>query len=240
MKIFEIYEHLNKIAPFDTQEEWDNSGLLVGSFESEFEQIYLSLDIDSELVDKIKPNSLLITHHPLIFKGLKVMNFAKYPSGIIAEMIKKNISLISMHTNFDKAVLNRYFVTEILGFDISRSDEFLIYCDVNLNFKELVDLVKDRLNLNQIRTVYAKDEIKTIAICTGSGADLMPYVKADVLLTGDIKYHQALEARENLLNLIDINHYESEQYFGESLAKYLQNLGVLIIISNSKNPFTHF
>ena len=87
--------------------------------------------------------------------------------------------------------------------------------------------------------VYAKDEISKICICTGSGADLMQDVKADAFLTGDLKYHQALYAKENGLNLIDINHYESERYFSDFLAKYLQNLKIEVIISNSKNPFTY-
>ena len=60
-----------------------------------------------------------------------------------------------------------------------------------------------------------------------------------MFLTGDIKYHQALEAAHNNLNLIDIGHFESERYFGESLAKYLQNLAIPTIISNSKNPFSY-
>ena len=64
-------------------------------------------------------------------------------------------------------------------------------------------------------------------------------VRADVFLTGDIKYHQALEAAHNNLNLIDIGHFESERYFGKSLAKYLQNLAIPTIISNSKNPFSY-
>ena len=71
MKISEIYAILDEIAPFCDQESWDNSGLILGDFKSECERIYLSLDLDSALVENAKPNSLFITHHPLIFKGLK-------------------------------------------------------------------------------------------------------------------------------------------------------------------------
>ena len=239
MKIAEIYKILDEICPFASQESWDNSGLQVGSFDSEFERIYLSLDIDSELLQNVLPNSLIITHHPLIFKGLKSLDYSLYPSSLIREMMIKNISLISLHTNADLAFLNEKFVTQVLRLEISSKEGFLIYADVKMKFSELCKFVKGKLGLENLRAVYAKDEISKICICTGSGADLMQDVKADAFLTGDLKYHQALYAKENGLNLIDINHYESERYFSVFLAKYLQNLKIEVIISNSKNPFTY-
>ncbi|MGH1600677.1 Nif3-like dinuclear metal center hexameric protein [Campylobacter majalis] len=240
MKISEIYKFLDEIAPFNTQEVWDNSGLLVGSFDDEIERIYLALDIDSEFLQNAMPNSLIIAHHPLIFKGLKSLDFTRYPSNLINLMIKKNISLIAAHTNYDKAVLNEYFVSEVLGLKITQKDEFLAYTDVDMSFDELVKFVKAKMNLEILRCVRAKERVKRIAVCTGSGGDMINLVKADAFLTGDLKYHQALEAKENLLNLIDIGHYESEAYFGASLAKYLQNFKIEVIISNSKNPFTYY
>ena len=113
MKIAEIYKILDEICPFASQEPWDNSGLQVGSFDSEFERIHLSLDLDSELLQNVLPNSLIITHHPLIFKGLKSLDYSLYPSSLIREMMIKNISLISLHTNADLAFLNEKFVTQV-------------------------------------------------------------------------------------------------------------------------------
>ncbi|CAD7286491.1 Nif3-like dinuclear metal center hexameric protein [Campylobacter suis] len=240
MKIAEIYDFLDKLSPFDTQESWDNSGLLVGSFYDEVQRIYLSLDIDTNLVQNALPNSLIIAHHPLIFKGLKSLDFTRYPSNLINLMIKKNISLIAAHTNYDKAVLNEYFVSEVLGLKISQKDEFLAYAEVDMSFDELVKFAKVKMGLENLRCVRAKERVKRIAVCTGSGVDLIPFVKADAFLTGDLKYHQALEAKENLLNLIDIGHFESEAYFGASLKKYLQNFKIEVIISDFKNPFTHY
>ena len=126
MKIAEIYKILDEICPFASQESWDNSGLQVGSFDSEFERIYLSLDIDSELLQNVLPNSLIITHHPLIFKGLKCLDYSLYPSSLIREMMIKNISLISLHTNADLAFLNEKFATQVLGLEISSKDGFFI------------------------------------------------------------------------------------------------------------------
>lgn len=67
MKLKEIYEILDTLSPFSLQEKWDNAGLLVGSYEDEIEDIYISIDLDEELVSNLKENSLIITHHPLIF-----------------------------------------------------------------------------------------------------------------------------------------------------------------------------
>ena len=96
MKIKDIYEFLNSISPFELQEKWDNSGLLVGNMEDKFENIYLSMDLDLELVDKIKPNSLIITHHPLIFNGLKRINYDTYSTKILKTL--KAISILILST----------------------------------------------------------------------------------------------------------------------------------------------
>lgn len=239
MTIAEIYQILDEISPFCDQESWDNSGLLLGSMDDKFSQIYTSLDCDSKMIAKIPSNSLLITHHPLIFKGLKKVD-NKFPCNILCEMIKKEIFLISMHTNFDKHCLNRYFVTEILELEVDEIDEFIIYANVNMKFVDFVKLVAKKLNLSQIRAVKSHEFIKKVAICTGSGADLINKINADCFITGDLKYHTALECYENRLSLIDIGHFESERYFGECLAKLLQKKQITAIIQSSINPFNYY
>ncbi|TQR33067.1 Nif3-like dinuclear metal center hexameric protein [Campylobacter sp. MIT 99-7217] len=241
MKIAEIYEFLDRLSPFETQETWDNSGLLLGSLEDEVERIYLSLDIDEKLIEKAEENSLFITHHPLIFKGLKDLANEHYPRKFIKDMLAKNLSLISMHTNYDLSHLNAYFVKEILGFENFIQDKFLIYVDLDLSFTELCKHVKFALQVPYLKTSFSgKEKINRIAICTGSGGDLLPLVKADCFLSGDFKYHQAFEAISNDLSLIDLGHFESERCFANSLAKYLQNFPIKVIISVSKNPFQYF
>lgn len=237
MKIAEIYQILDEIAPFEAQESWDNSGLLLGNMDDKFDRIYASIDLDSNLIQKIEKNSLVITHHPLIFKGLKSLNPSVYPSNLIYEIIKKDIKLISMHTNFDKFVLNKFVASEILGYEITEIRDFLVFFEVNKSFDEFVKEIKQKLKISNLRVVKAGEFIKTATLCTGSGADLLGSFKSDCFLTGDIKYHSALESLENKISLIDINHFESEAYFGQSLAKNLQKYNLNIIITNSINPF---
>ncbi len=244
MKLQEIYDVLNEISPFELQEKWDNAGLLVGSFEDEIKNIYISIDLDEELVNSIKEKSLIITHHPLIFSGLKKVNYNTYSTKLLKELIKKDICLISMHTNIDKTHLNKYVTEDILGFKVDNSKEFISYCDVNMNFDELVKLVSSKLDLKITKVVKCNDFIKKIAIVTGAGMSLIDEVKADCFLTGDIKYHDAMEAKARGLSLIDIGHYESERYFSTLLegllSEYLKKNKLKAIITASKNPFEFF
>ncbi|ACZ12669.1 Nif3-like dinuclear metal center hexameric protein [Sulfurospirillum deleyianum] len=238
MRLGDIYDYLDALSPFSTQASWDNSGLLIGSRDDVIERIYLSLDSDTSLLEEVVENSLIITHHPLIFSGLKQLDFNRYPSSLIQTMVQKKIALIAMHTNFDLSHLNPY-VASLLGFKLLRCEGFVCYYEVNQPFEEFVLHVKSVFQLEHVRIVQAKEWIKTCAITTGSGGDLIRMIEADCFLSGDFKYHQALEAKENKLSLIDIGHFESERYFPECLALHLKNFPLQAIMSNSKNPFQY-
>ena len=239
MKISEIYHFLNELSPFELQESWDNSGLLVGDFSQEISQIALSIDVDEALIDSLEENTLLITHHPIIFGGLKQLEFSKYPANLIQKMIRKNISNIAMHTNFDQTHLNEYVASEIMGYKIIKKDGFVAYLEVNEDFDTFAKNVASAFNLPHARCVKCSDEVKTVALTTGSGCSLMRSIEADCFLTGDIKYHDAMEAKSINLSLIDIGHYESEHFFAQILEKHLKNLGLKVIIASSENPFTY-
>ena len=239
MKISEIYAFLDALSPFALQESWDNSGLQIGDFNQEIEKIVLSIDVDEMLIDSMEENSLLITHHPLIFGGLKQLDFGKYPANLIRKMVQKNISNISMHTNFDKTHLNEYVVTEILGYEIAQKDGFVAYFDIDEDFDIFASNVASAFSLPHVKCVKNSGSVKRVALTTGSGGSLIKSINAECFLTGDIKYHDAMEAKSINLSLIDIGHFESEHFFAEILLKHLKNLGLEAIISSSKNPFTY-
>lgn len=238
MRLGDIYDYLDTLSPFSTQASWDNSGLLIGQKSDEIEHLYLSLDVDSALLDEVPENALIVTHHPLIFAGLKQLNFAKYPSSLIQKMVQKKISLIAMHTNFDLSHLNAYVVSK-LGFTISESQEYVAYFDVNMSFEDLSTHVKRVFGIDNLRVVKASSWVRRCALTSGSGGDLIAKINADCFLSGDLRYHQALEAKENNLSLMDIGHFESERYFPECLAENLKNFPLKAIMSNSKNPFEY-
>ncbi len=239
MKLKEIVEIVDSISPFETQEEWDNSGLVLGDLERDVGGVYVALDADNFAIDDIPNNSCLIVHHPPIFKGLKELTTTSYPSNMLLKAVKKDISIIAMHTNYDKSHLNRYVTERVLGYSVESCDEFVCYFEVDKSFDEFAKEVAEKLNISTLKMVKRCDKVKRVAITTGSGADLIPLAKADCFLTGDIKYHQAKDAYESGMSLIDIGHFESEIFFVNSLQKELQNKGINAIIANSINPYSY-
>lgn len=239
MTVREIYTYLDELSPLSLQEKWDNSGLLVGDWAQTISTVVLSIDLDEALIDLIPENALVITHHPIIFGGLKQLTFNQYPAKLIAPMIRKNITNIAMHTNFDQTHLNDYVATHVLGYPIIAKEGFISYLGVDETYDAFAAKIKMALGLPHTRGVKCHEHIRTCALVTGSGASLMRNIEAECFLTGDIKYHDAMEAKALGLSMIDIGHYESERYFGEVLGGYLEKLGLNVIISPSKNPFTY-
>jgi len=237
MTLQQIYNHLDQISPFELQEKWDNSGLIVGEMEREVGDIVLSLDIDAETIAEAAEGTLFIVHHPLIFSGLTELDFAKYPSNLLEKMILKKQACIAMHTNFDKSHLNRYVFEKILGFKMQSQEAFVCVAKGEWKYQELLSLLREKLGLPTLKVIGKKEIIRSIALTTGSGASLIDEIEADCFLTGDIKYHDAMKALSEDLMMVDIGHYESECFFGEILYEELKILGILAIITKSKNPF---
>jgi len=237
MKLQEIYDFLDTISPFELQEKWDNSGLIVGDMHREVPQIVIALDIDEAMIDEAKEGTLFVVHHPLIFDKLAQLDFSKYPSNLIEKMILKKHSLIALHTNFDQTHLNRYVFEKILGFKTESEAPFVCSTKGEWNYKELLQLLKEKFDLPTLKVVGKKEKITSIALTTGAGASLIDKVDADCFLTGDIKYHDAMKALSEGLMMVDIGHYESEKFFAQILYDELKVLPLLAIIANSKNPF---
>jgi dinuclear metal center YbgI/SA1388 family protein len=243
MLVADIYAFLDSVSPFDLQEKWDNSGLLVGNMNDEVNKVYISIDLDEHMIDSCESNSLIITHHPLIFSPLRSVNYDSYSTKLLKKLIQKNLVLICMHTNIDKTHLNRYVAITVLGLDVIDSEDYVCYAKVNKDFDEFSKEVSSKLGLEYIKRVKCSDFIKKVALVTGAGMSLINEVDADCFLTGDIKYHDAMEAKSRGISLIDIRHYESEQHFSPLMLglvkEYLKKNDLQAIISASKNPFEY-
>ena len=103
MKLFEITDYLESIAPLNYQEDYDNSGLIVGDRNDEITAALVALDCTEQIVDEAiaKHCDLIITHHPIVFKGLKKFNGKTYVERVVLKAIKNNIALYAIHTNLD-------------------------------------------------------------------------------------------------------------------------------------------
>ncbi|TLD87031.1 Nif3-like dinuclear metal center hexameric protein [Helicobacter sp. MIT 05-5294] len=238
-RIAEILSFLDSLSPFELQESWDNSGLILGSPNQEFDKVYLSLEVTCEVLEQMDKDSLLITHHPLIFSPLKTLVFDHYPAKLLQLAIHKNIQLIAMHTNFDKTHFGKYIVQEILKISEFEQKDFVVYLKWHDTLESLCKLLKEKFALSWLKiTKSSNPHCQNIALVTGSGGGFVRSLEAiDCLITGDIKYHEAMEAKARNLHLIDCGHYELESYFGEILLPFLTNQGYKAIILDSQNPF---
>ena len=236
MKLANILATLDEISPLSLAASWDNVGLLVGAPDSEVCEVVLSLECTQDVLNLMQKDSLLIVHHPLIFKPIKNLNFDNWQAKLIRTMVQKNISLIAMHTNFDITHLNKAFA-KLLGLE-GVSQGVVYQASFNSTFNNLCYIVKQKLSLKNFSAVLPKNDIvNSVAVICGSGGDFMDSVKADVLITGDVKYHQAISAQERGLGVIDATHYASEKHFAPLMQGILSENGIKSVIINSYSPF---
>lgn len=233
VKLEHILALINTIAPFDIAEDWDNCGLQAGNLNQEVKKIIIGLDVSIPLMNAAKESrcDLVLTHHPLMLRPEKKIDFNKMPGKAIEIAARERISIISAHTNLDKANdgLNDYFAAK-LGMQKTKvfyvetlpavlEDEIIGIgrigsLEKKTSLIQLAKTIKEKLVLNHLRITGNMDlPISTIAVCTGSGGSLVDvFVRsnADVYITGDIKYHEARLIEENSKALIDVGHFGSE------------------------------
>ena len=247
MTVASIYEILDSLSPFSLQAKWDNSGLNLGCLDSVFQEIYLSLELDWKVLESISDDSLLIVHHPLIFSPLKSLDTSQYPGNLIQAAIKKNIALIAMHTNFDLSHLNEAFAASLgldsLGFSLEASQEFsLIYKPSSaIMLASLASHIKAALSLEVLRYSGEVDSVinRIFITCGSNAASYRLASRGDCIITGDLKYHDAMMANSLGISFIDVPHFESECIFGGLLQGLLKKQGLQARIANSHNPFRY-
>jgi len=230
MKFNDIIEILKDGLKLKQQENWDNSGLQIGNLNSDIKKVMLTLDLDKEAVQFAIENkiTLIITHHPFIFNNIKSIDFNTYDGQLIRDLIISNINVYSMHTSLDMAEYGvNYELASKLG--INSYDILQIIDDNDLsgyggisniepiNIIEYSNFVKKSLNCNFIKLFCDNDKkvIERVAFCGGSGSEFIEDAinkKADLYITGDIKYHQAQDALKNNLAIIDAGHYYTEYH----------------------------
>lgn len=238
MTLGEIYDYLDHISPFDLQEKWDNSGLLIGGRDDEIAHIILALDVTSELIETLQPKTLIIAHHPMIFSPMKNLDTANVTASMITQMIRQGVSHIAMHTNIDKTHLNRYVATQVLGWKVDHEASFVCMMSPDITFEAMVAHVKKVFSLDNVTVIPPKRPLKQIALTTGSGGSLIAGLEADLFITGDLKYHEAMVAYEKGMGVIDVTHYASERFFGLALIDELKTLPINVTIRETKNPMT--
>ena len=239
-----IAQTLEQFAPRELQESYDNAGLQCGMPHQEVSRVLTCLDITEQVVEEAHQQNcqLIISHHPLLFHGVKVINpEADYISRILMAAIRYGIGIYSAHTNLDKAEGGmNHSLAALLGMtDVQSMSE----CGVigrlprPMTADELLHHIRQTLHGASLRynrdayaafgsgTSYAHPAsgvLRHLALCTGSGADFIDEARslhADAYLTGEMHYHSCFGHPDLLI--IEAGHYETEQHAPQLIADIL-------------------
>ena len=334
MKLNDLIKKIENKYPLNLAYDWDNVGLLVGDFDSEIKKVLVSLEANEKVIEEAieKKVDLIVTHHPFIFRKMNKINTKDLKGRLIHKLIKNDIALYSMHTNFDIAFdgLNDYFM-EVMGFenckilDVTNSEtlyKLAVYTPMtheiivreafnssgigtfrpadnsnpfigeigkieevkevkietivtnsllqktiakmikahpyeevaydvyklenkgkSVGLGRLCDKIKLKLNMDHIRVVgELNTKIKKVAVVTGAGSDMVGLAKSkncDVIITGDVKYHEAQDALDMNMCIVDCGHFDTENIFKDVMKRFLDTIESVEIIRSeiNLNPF---
>lgn len=238
----DIYNFIDSIAPFNTQEEWDNSGLLVGDENANVIKIIFALDATEDVINQaVKAGAnLIITHHPVIFRPISSVN----QDSLAYKLIKNDISIICAHTNYDKAangvndiLCNIVELENIVHIENACLNVGRLKTEMNSN--DFVQFIKSKLS-GTVRYNSVEKSVKKVAVCSGSGSDYLPLAKelnCDALLSGDGSHHDFLDANEMGISLICAGHFETEIIAIEPLKNIIEKeFNVDCVLATQSSP----
>ncbi|NJJ34961.1 Nif3-like dinuclear metal center hexameric protein [Clostridioides difficile] len=363
MLLKSLTRKIEKKYPLNLAEDWDNVGLIVGDFDMDVKKVLVSLEANENVIDEAisKNIDLIVTHHPFIFGKINKINSADLKGRLIQKLIKNDIALYSMHTNFDIAFdgLNDYFM-EIMEFgnskvlDVTESEtlyKLAVYVpcnysdelkrvlsnsgaghignysdcafsiegegqfkplegsnpflgsindievvnevkietvvpqkllggvissmldahpyeevaydlyklenkgktfglgrvsrlDESMTLEDLSNKIKEKLNMKHIRVVgKLNTNITKVAVVTGAGSEFVKKAKrqgAEVLITGDVKYHEAQDALDIGMCIVDCGHFDTEDIFKDVMKRFLRDFNEIEVIKSDVylNPFS--
>lgn len=227
MRVKEIAEVLEQFAPLPLQESYDNAGLQLGNPEAGVHAVLLCLDVTAEVLEEAirRKCDLIVSHHPLIFHGLKNLTGADETQRIVMRALSEGIAIYSAHTNLDSTwngvsheMAHMLGVTDIEVLDPIAGNPHAglgVVGNITPTPKlELLRRIKEKFGVESLRYSSQSNQIvvKRIALCGGSGASLIKRAiasGADLYVTGDVKYHDFASYGTDIV-IADIGHYESE------------------------------
>ena len=228
----DIYDIIDSFAPFDTAEEWDNAGLLVGDGNAGVTKVLLSLDITNGVVEEAKEcgAQLIISHHPIIFgSGLKRLA----ASSPVYRAAAYGVACICAHTNLDKSPVFgvNTVLAEAAGLQncrVSEKNEILFLADTpeKCSPEELAAQIKQRMGLCGVAFTRSGGDVGKVGICSGGGGSEIYSAAAEgcsAFITGEIKHHELVFANENGVSTFILGHYASEDVVLEPLGQRLHS-----------------
>lgn len=256
MTVKDIASAIEEFAPLCLQEDYDNAGLQVGDPGRAVNAVMLCLDVTAEVLEEAKRRQcgMIVSHHPLIFRGLKSLTGADETQRIAIEALKAGVSIYAAHTNLDSAwngvshemahMLGVKDLRVLVPSKLNPGAGIGVVGDVNPAPKlEFLRKVKEKFGVRALR--YSSQSkaivVKRVALCGGSGASFMREAidaGADIYITGDVKYHDFAGFGNDIV-IADIGHYESElcsmKIFSRIIRQQYPEL-VVYFSEDQKNP----
>ena len=226
-----IMNALERIAPRRLAEDWDNPGLLVGSYAQKVGRVLVALDVDDAVVAEAieRKVDMIVAHHPAIFRGMKQLRTDLPLGRRLAALLTHGIAVAAAHTNLD---ITRGGVNDVLAerLGLEKLSTFITTAQADGSAESLGRIgtlpapvaiddfahsVRERLGVSHVCLVRAADRpVRRVAVVGGAGAEFIDTAVrrgADVYITGDVKYHEAQRAAEQGMHLIDAGHFGTER-----------------------------
>ena len=227
----DIYSYIDTLAPFSTAMNFDNAGLLVGSGAQTVTKGLITLDITHEAVSRAEEigAELLVSHHPVIFSPLKKLSAESVPYRLVGN----GMAAICAHTNLDMAAAGVNFclaqklsLRNVRGVSEFCPGAYILWegeLPEPMDPERFASYVKEKLGCQAVELAAGKEQIRTVGLCSGAGAEYMDELEnAQAFLTGEVKHHEWLAAREKEITLVCAGHYSTEVVVLEPLGASLR------------------
>ena len=260
MIVDDIVNIIESAAPLRWQEEWDNSGLQVGNRNAEVQSVLLTTDVTEAVVaEAIKVGcQMIISHHPLLFHGLKQVCGQNPQARCVETAIRHDIAIYSAHTSMDswlhgvsgrmaeKIGIKEYQLLNVAGGAVCESEGKESFglgvigeLPEAMTTEAFVQMVKAAFDAPVLRYVDGgKKDIKKVALCGGAGAEFVEEAirqGADAFITADVRYHTFLDVVGRIC-LIDMDHWVSEHFTREIFCELLEGKVKTVIAKADQSP----
>ena len=256
MKANEIIKIIENVCPQRLAYSWDNVGLLCGDGEKEVNKVFVTLDANVATVKEavFHGADMIVSHHPILLGGIKRIDYNSSTGQMIKLLIENNIPLFAAHKNMDTAnggindkLAEMFNLCDVEILDQHTDDESAGLGRIGklktpVIFEVFANHCKNVLKTPFLRVSGKFDkEIRTVAVASGSCSEIIPLAiakGADVIVTGDMKYHNMIDMTELGICIIDAGHYPTEICVMDIFEDILKDTGLEIIKSKNKDIFS--
>lgn len=230
LTVRQVYDIIHEMAPFDTQEDFDNAGLLVGSFDQEVKGIHVAMDVTPAVLEEAIElgANLIVTHHPMMFRGRKRLTDEDREGRLLCRMIRHGISLIAAHTNLDRAPggINDV-LAQVIGLESVSGEDFLRVGDLPqaMTAADFAAHLERALHTTVRLMGCTDDLIRRVGLCSGEGDEYWADAAAtgaEGFVTGEATHHVVLDAVDAGVTVFECGHHATEEPGIFALADALQ------------------